>query len=98
MIERLLSYLRRSEEEDEPIDHYEIRYRGFDERGWHRLDSLDIETKLVPESETPLARDRIEPALSGDGLPDGVYKLYPIREDGTMAEPRWTIEFESGNL
>jgi len=94
MIESILSRLASLVSEESPIDHYEIRYRGFEDRGWRRLDSIDAETELVPEFDSPLAKDGVRQALVVDGLPPGVYKLYGIREDGTLAEPRWTIEHD----
>ncbi|PSQ16245.1 hypothetical protein BRD00_11155 [Halobacteriales archaeon QS_8_69_26] len=94
MIDTLSAGLKRWVGSSDPsIDHYELRYRPFDGRGWRRLDSLNLETELSSEFDTPPARDAITPALEVDDLPAGVYRLYPIRTDGTMAESEWKIEF-----
>lgn len=62
IIESIITCLGLLVSDENLIDHYEIRYRGIDDRSWHHLDSLDAETELVPESETPLTKEWIEPA------------------------------------
>lgn len=96
MIRQLLQRLRsgQSGSEEASIDHYEIRYRAFDERGWQQLDLLASDPNLQIAYEEPVSAEEVRDILRSRIFPAGVYKLYPIREDGTMAEPRWTIELD----
>lgn len=77
------------------VDHFELRWRPPNGRGWRRVDDPD-EVFDPSDLERPLPLSHFETHAEAMGYYQGEYRLVPINDRGQMEKSVWQTWFWEG--